>query len=157
MIAGSVPWMAQHELRLAWRDFIAMTTAGRKTRGIVLAIFLVGFWLSLHWLADVLLGRWISGGIVLDKATLVLITGSGLLFWTVMLSQTMESVTRAYYSRSDLDLILSSPASPRRLFSVRTAAVALTSMVVRCPSGCSITISWSVTVSAWISARTSGH
>lgn len=132
MTAGSVPWMARHELRLAWRDFVAMTTAGRKTRGIVLVIFLIGFWLALHWLADVLLGRWIRGGIALDKATLVLITSSGLLFWTVMLSQTMESVTRAYYSRSDLDLILSSPASPRRLFSVRTAAVALTSMVLAC-------------------------
>lgn len=132
MTAGSIPWMAQHELRLAWRDFLAMTTAGRKTRGVVLAIFLVGFWLALHWLADVLLGRWIRAGVMLDKATLVLITGSGLLFWTVMLSQTMESVTRAYYSRSDLDLILSSPASPRRLFGVRTAAVALTSMVLAC-------------------------
>lgn len=130
--AGSIPWMAQHELRLVWRDFIAMTTAGRKTRGIVLALFLLGFWAGLHWLANVLLGRWIVNGIVADKSTLVLITGSGLLFWTVMLSQTLESVTRAYYSRSDLDLILSSPASSRRLFAVRTGAVALTSMVLAC-------------------------
>ena len=130
--AGSIPWMAQHELRLAWRDFIAMTTAGRKTRGVVLALFLLGFWAGLHWLADVLLGRWIAGGIEVDKATLVMITGSGLLFWTVMLSQTLESVTRAYYSRADLDLILSSPASSRRLFAVRTGAVALTSMILAC-------------------------
>ena len=36
-----------------------------------------------------------------------------------MLSQAMESVTRAFYSRSDLDLILSSPASARRLFAVQ--------------------------------------
>lgn len=132
MTAGTIPWMAQHELRLAWRDFIAITTGGRKTRGIALAIFLVGFWLALHWLANTLLGRWISGGIMLDKATMVLVTGTGLLFWTVMLSQTMESVTRAYYSRSDLDLILSSPASSRKLFSVRTGAVALTSMMLAC-------------------------
>ncbi|RYE87688.1 MAG: permease [Hyphomicrobiales bacterium] len=130
--AGSIPWMAQHELRLAWRDFIAMTTGGRKTRGIVLALFLFGFYAALHWLANVLLGPWIAGGVVADKGTLVMLSGSGILFWTVMLSQTLESVTRAYYSRSDLDLILSSPASSRRLFAVRTAAVALTSMALAC-------------------------
>jgi ABC-2 type transport system permease protein len=40
----------------------------------------------------------------------------------------MESVTRAFYSRSDLDLILSSPIVARRLFSVRIAAIALSAM-----------------------------
>ncbi len=42
-----------------------------------------------------------------------------------MLSQAMESVTRAFYARADLDLILSSPVSARRLFAVRIAAMAL--------------------------------
>jgi ABC-2 type transport system permease protein len=130
--AGSIPWMARHELRLAWRDFVAMSTGGRKTRGIVLAIFLVAFAAGLHWLANTLLGPWIRAGVAADKPTLVLLTGSGVLFWTVMLSQTMESVTRAYYTRSDLDLILSSPASSRKLFAVRTGAVALTSMLLAC-------------------------
>jgi ABC-2 type transport system permease protein len=37
----------------------------------------------------------------------------------------MESVTRAFYTRQDLDLILSSPASARRVFAVRMAAIAL--------------------------------
>jgi ABC-2 type transport system permease protein len=37
----------------------------------------------------------------------------------------MESVTRAFYSRADLDLILSSPVSARRLFAVRIGAMAL--------------------------------
>ena len=31
-----------------------------------------------------------------------------------MISQAMESVTRAYYARADLDLIMSSPAPTRR-------------------------------------------
>ena len=34
----------------------------------------------------------------------------------------MESVTRSLYSRGDLDLVLSSPVPPRRLFAVRIAA-----------------------------------
>ena len=130
--AGSLAWMARHELRLAWRDIVAISTGGRKTRGVVLVIFLLAFAAGLHWLANVLVTPWISTGIVLDKPTLVLITGSGLFFWTVMLSQTMESVTRAYYARSDLDLVLSSPVSTRKLFAVRTTAVALTSMLLAC-------------------------
>jgi ABC-2 type transport system permease protein len=125
-------WFARHELRLAWRDFFAMATGGRKTRGIALGIFLVLFAIGLHFLADVLIGPWARQGIVPDKATLVMITGGGFLFWTVMLSQAMESVTRAYYARSDLDLILSSPASYRKLFAVRTASIALLTMALAC-------------------------
>src|SRR5690606_12470542 len=68
--------------------------------------------------------------IVTDKQTLVLLTGGGLLFWTVMLSQALESVTRAYYSRADLDLILSSPASSARLFAVRTGATGLLTLAL---------------------------
>src|SRR5229473_2447162 len=55
----------------------------------------------------------------------VAITGSALLSWSLMLSQAMESVTRAFYSRSDLDLILSSPASAQKLFAVRIGTIAL--------------------------------
>ena len=59
-----------------------------------------------------------------DKATLVAISGSALLAWSLMVSQAMESVTRAFYARSDLDLILSSPAPVRKLFAVRIATMA---------------------------------
>jgi len=41
------------------------------------------------------------------------------------MSQAMESVTRAFYARSDLDLILSSPAAARKIFAVRIGAMAL--------------------------------
>jgi ABC-2 type transport system permease protein len=53
----------------------------------------------------------------------VTITGMGLLFWSVTLAQSLEAVTRVYYERSDLDLVLSSPASSHRLFAVRAGAV----------------------------------
>ena len=42
-----------------------------------------------------------------------------------MISQAMESVTRAFYSRSDLDLILASPVAARKVFAVRIATMAL--------------------------------
>ena len=55
----------------------------------------------------------------------MVITGSVLLAWSLLISQAMESVTRAFYARSDLDLILSSPAAARKIFAVRIAAMAL--------------------------------
>jgi ABC-2 type transport system permease protein len=42
----------------------------------------------------------------------------------------MESVTRAFYARADLDLILSSPVAARRLFSVRIAAMAFSTVAM---------------------------
>lgn len=130
--AGTLPWFARHELRLAWRDWLAMATGGSQVRGIVLFAVLGLFYLGLHFFANALLGAWLGGGIVLDKPTLVLTSGSTFLFWTVMLSQALESVTRAYYTRSDLDLVLSSPVASSRLFAVRTSASALGSMVLAC-------------------------
>ena len=44
---------------------------------------------------------------------------------SLMLSQAMESVTRAFYARSDLDLLLSSPAPAQKIFAVRIATIAL--------------------------------
>jgi ABC-2 type transport system permease protein len=42
-----------------------------------------------------------------------------------MLSQAIESVTRVFYARADLDLIMSSPVKLTTIFSVRIAAIAL--------------------------------
>ena len=42
-----------------------------------------------------------------------------------MISQAMELITRAFYARSDLDLILASPVDSNKLFGVRIAAIAL--------------------------------
>jgi ABC-2 type transport system permease protein len=60
-----------------------------------------------------------------SQTALVTITASALL--SLMLSQAMESVTRAFYTRSDLDLLLSSPAQAPKIFAVRIATS-------RCPS-----------------------
>src|SRR4030095_1189470 len=60
-----------------------------------------------------------------DRAALVVITGCALLSWSLMVSQALESVTRAFYTRADLDLILSSPAAARKVFAVRMATMAL--------------------------------
>lgn len=127
---ASLPWFAAHEFRLQWRDLTGMLTGGSPRRATGLLIFTLLFMAGLHWIADVLIRDWAIAGIAPDVGTLAQLTGSGLLFATMSLSQAMESVTRAYYTRHDLDLILSSPASARRLFAVRTGAIAVTSMLM---------------------------
>jgi ABC-2 type transport system permease protein len=129
---ATLPWFAVHEFRLAWRDWLAMMTAGRRVRGVVLFSVLALFYLGLHLLANALMAPWMAAGIVPDKSTLVTVTSTGFLFWTVMLSQALESITRAYYSRSDLDLILSSPASSASVFAVRTSATAFATVLLAC-------------------------
>ncbi len=121
---GTLAWFAHHEARLAWRDWLAMMTAGRRRRVRTVALALVVFVTFMHFVAYSMVGRFADIGLDAGKATLVAITGSLLLSWSLMLSQAMESVTRAFYSRSDLDLILSSPVDAQRVFAVRIATMA---------------------------------
>ena len=48
------------------------------------------------------------------------------LAWALIASQAIESVTRVFYARADLDLIMSSPITLAHVFSVRIGAIALT-------------------------------
>ena len=125
---GTIPWFAGHELRLAWRDWLGMMTAGGRTRARTLAIVLVALVLFMHVVAFSMVARFAAVGLDPDKTTLVVVTGSALLSWSLMLSQAMELVTRAFYTRSDLDLLLSSPIAAARAFAVRIAAIAVSVM-----------------------------
>jgi ABC-2 type transport system permease protein len=122
---GTVLWLARHELRVTWRDWIAMMTAGRRRRFRRVAVWLVIFAILMHLLAFSMVARYADVGLDAGKSALVAITGSALLSWCLMLSQAMESVTRAFYTRADLDLLLSSPIAARRVFGVRIGAMAL--------------------------------
>ena len=128
--AGTLTWFAQHECRLAWRDWLSMMTAGRRRRRRTVAIAIAAFAIFMHFVAFAMIGRFADVAAVPDKLTLVVVTGSAFLSWSLMLSQALESVTRAFYARADLDLILSSPAAARRLFSVRIAAMAFSTVAM---------------------------
>jgi ABC-2 type transport system permease protein len=121
---GTLTWFAHHESRLAWRDWIAMMTAGGRWRKQSVAIAGVVFLVAMHLLAFSMVGRF-ADTVTPDKTTLVVITGCALLSWSLMLSQALESVTRSFYARADLDLILSSPTDARKVFAVRMATMAL--------------------------------
>ena len=68
---ASITWFASHEFSLFWRDFWGMMTAGRRRRGVVLAIVLVIAALLLHLLAHALVAPWLAQGVVTDKATTI--------------------------------------------------------------------------------------
>ncbi len=122
---ATLSWFARHEFRLAWRDWLSMMTAGKASRLRVAALALASFVAFMHFIAFLGLRNVGDTGLDPDKATLVVVTGCALLAWSLMISQAMESVTRAFYTRSDLDLILSSPIAARKVFSVRIVTMAL--------------------------------
>ena len=122
--ALALTWFARHEVRLAWREWLAMMAAGRwKKRNI--AIGLVVFAALMHLPAYAVIGRFADLQAPLDKSTLIVITSTLFLAWALMLSQAIESVTRVFYARADLDLIMSSPVKLDNVFSIRIASIAL--------------------------------
>jgi ABC-2 type transport system permease protein len=126
----SLTWFAHHEGRLAWRDALSMMTAGRPGRERRAWIWLAAFAIALHVIAYFLVRQFVSRQMQADLPTLVGVTASILLSGSAMLSQAMESVTRTFYSRTDLELILSAPVKAERLFAVRIGAMALSAAML---------------------------
>ncbi|MET1413173.1 permease [Roseibium sp. HPY-6] len=121
---------SRHELRLAWRDWAWMFSGWRNT-SLRRALTGMGiFYAIMHLIAYAVLSPHFTAGFALDQTALAMLSVTVLLSFTMMLSQAMESVTRAFYARDDLDLILSSPAPSRDLFLVRIVMMAMTSWVM---------------------------
>jgi len=123
--AAALSWFARHEIRLAWREWLAMMTAGRKGRKRAAIVGLIVFAAIMHLPAYAVIGRFADLQAPLEKSTLIVMSATIFLAWALMLSQAIESVTRVFYARADLDLIMSSPVRLANVFSVRIAAIAL--------------------------------
>jgi ABC-2 type transport system permease protein len=123
--ATALSWFARHELRLAFREWLAMMTGGRRRRTRAAITGLIVFAAVMHLPAWAVIGRFANLQAPLDKSSLIVMTSTIFLAWALMLSQAIESVTRVFYARADLDLIMSSPAKLANIFSVRIAAIAL--------------------------------
>jgi ABC-2 type transport system permease protein len=128
---GTTAWFARHESRLAWRDWLSMITAGRRERLVRVVFAILVFAVFMHFVAYWMVGDYADAAV--DTPMLTTITVSILLSWMLMVSQAMESMTRAFYSRSDLDLILASPVAADKLFSVRIATVAIAMAMMAVP------------------------
>ncbi|MET0676702.1 MAG: permease [Bradyrhizobium sp.] len=122
--ATALGWFARHEIRLAWREWLAMMTGSRGKRKRAI-IALIVFAVVMHLPAYAVIGRFADLQAPLGKSELIVITATIFLAWALMLSQAIESVTRVFYARADLDLIMSSPANLANVFSVRIGAIAL--------------------------------
>ena len=130
MNSAALTWFARHEIRLAWREWVAMMTGGRRGRKRAAIIGIVGLAAIMHLPAYAVVGRYAHLRAPLDKSALIVITATIILAWALMLSQAIESVTRVFYARSDLDLIMSSPVKLANVFSVRLGAIALSVTVM---------------------------
>jgi ABC-2 type transport system permease protein len=122
---GSILWLARHEVRLSWRDWLYLITGGHSRRAVTAGVVFVAFIVFLHGLAYLMLRSSAILGGMPERQILLVITGSLAMSSSLMLSQALESVTRGFYARGDLDLILASPVSAWRLFAVRIMAMAM--------------------------------
>jgi ABC-2 type transport system permease protein len=113
--AAALTWFARHEIRLAWREWLAMMTAGRRKRKRAV-IGLIGFAVIMHLPAYGVIGRFANLQPPVDKSALIVMSAAIFLAWALMLSQAIESVTRVFYARADLDLIMSSPVALINIF-----------------------------------------
>ena len=127
---ATLTWLAGHETQLGWRDWVSLMTAGQRSRARTVAIALVVFAAFMHLFAYWIVAGYADATVAADTATLVGITGTLVLSWSLLLSQAMELVTRAFYARSDLDLILTSPVSARKVFAVRMGRIAAASVTI---------------------------
>lgn len=123
---GSLAWLARHELRLAWRDWRALVGGGRPGRLAAILVALALFAGFMHLLGYGLVSAYAARLAAPDSTTLLALSAALLFGLAMMLSQAMEAVTRVFYARDDLDLLLSAPVSPRRVFAIRMAAIGVT-------------------------------
>jgi ABC-2 type transport system permease protein len=141
--AGTSLWFAHHEVRLAWRDWLWLLS-GRRRSARKVALGFVSIALFLHGFAYLLLYRYTDLSRPPDQRMLVMLTGILAFYGSLMVSQAMERVTHAFYGRTDLDLILSSPVAAGRPFAARIGViwVSTAAMSLALAAPCINVLSW---------------
>ena len=121
---GSFTWLVQHDLLLRWRRFRSHF-AGRSSAR-VLGICLLGgvFMHAISGPSADLFTPLQGAAQTRVLATAILFT----LLWQI--SQAISHFARLLYSRSDLDLLLSSPISPRAVVAAHAFVAALEIIIV---------------------------
>jgi ABC-2 type transport system permease protein len=121
---GSLPWLLAHEMRLTWR-----TTMGK--RGAVRTAIVLGGLGLLALVASAPIALSLARRTVtLTPVLTAELDVALLLLFSLMLSQTLSGAVLAFYTRGDLDLLLSSPISGRKVLAVRAIGLALAPFLV---------------------------
>ena len=121
---GSLGWLLGHELRLSYRTM----RAARGGRALI--IMGVGFGVLALFVG---LPLAMAAPRLHPAATPMLsmaVDAAGVALFTLMLSQTLAGATSALYERGDLDLLLSSPLSGRKVLAARGVGIALNPFLV---------------------------
>ena len=64
---ASAPWLARHELRVAWREWAGMMTGGHRRRISTVIIAMALFAAVLHLPAYVMVGEFAKPGMVPEE------------------------------------------------------------------------------------------
>ena len=78
--ATALTWFARHEFRLAWREWLAMMTGGRRKRTRAV-IGLIMFAAIMHLPAYAVIGRFADLQAPLDKSSLIVLSATIFLAW----------------------------------------------------------------------------
>ncbi|MES1150249.1 MAG: hypothetical protein ABUL54_00035, partial [Dongia sp.] len=122
----SLFWLARQEGRISWRDLAYIMTAGGRWRMRSVWIWIAIVVAIMHMIAWGMVRRYADMTLDAAPAELTALSGSIGLGFFLMLSQSLEQVTRLFYGRGDLDLLKSSPVSLRRVLGLRVVSVAAT-------------------------------
>lgn len=112
-------WLLMYELKLMWRNL------GIKRLKWLIAVLALA-WIAIHAVAGLSIYGFLIGaevGMVIPPVITQLV---GALFWllfTVVLSQTIAMSVNVFFTRGDLDLLLSSPINPRTVLFVRSLGI----------------------------------
>ena len=89
---GTLTWLAGHELRLGWRDWVSLFTAGGRPRARNATAALIVFAAFMPLFACWIVAGYADPDLSSDTVPLVGVTGTLLPSWS-LLSQAMEAVT----------------------------------------------------------------
>lgn len=117
--AGSIPWLALHELRMMSREM--QRDKARVFQWVMLTIFMV-----------FLLGCGVGLGLLIRETGLppinplivTIVDLSVLVMFSIMASSTLARAAQVLYQRDDLDLLFSSPIPARKILAVRFTGIA---------------------------------
>jgi ABC-2 type transport system permease protein len=123
----SLRWLMAHELRLFWRRGKMRPKNGLILAGFLLSIWaLVSFFIFMRVAQDLPEPPFTQGpgaGVALTAIGIIIA-----FIASVMTSGAILAAVDAIYTRNDLDLLLSSPVSPWRVLTVRSAAIAVSAL-----------------------------